>query len=143
MAVATEQSSFALSEVKIGLIPATISPFVISAIGQRAARRYFVTAERFSAQEAHRLGLVSEVVSDDELDAGVERLVASILQNGPHAVCASKQLVVDIADREITAQLIEETCTRIANIRVSEEGQEGLGAFLEKRKPAWFMQHSE
>jgi methylglutaconyl-CoA hydratase len=126
-----------LSEVKIGLIPATISPYVITAMGERAARRYFTTAERFRAVEGLRLGLVSEVVGEDELDAAVDTLVDALLQNGPQAVRAAKQLVADVAGREITADLIEDTCERIAQIRISDEGQEGLGAFLNKRKPNW------
>jgi methylglutaconyl-CoA hydratase len=137
MAVATEGASFCLSEVKIGLIPATISPYVIKAIGERASRRYFTTAERFRAAQGLRLGLVSEVVAEDELDAAVEKLVDALLQNGPEAVRASKKLVVDVAGRDITAELIEDTCGRIAQIRISQEGQEGLGAFLNKRKPNW------
>ena len=137
MAVAGESASFCLSEVKIGLIPATISPYVITAMGERAARRYFTTAERFRAAEGLRLGLVSEVVGEDELDAAVDTLVDALLQNGPQAVRAAKQLVADVAGREITADLIEDTCERIAQIRISDEGQEGLGAFLNKRKPNW------
>lgn len=137
MAVAEEGASFCLSEVKIGLIPATISPYVIRAMGERASRRYFTTAERFRAVEAQRLGLVSEVAQAEELDTIVERLVVALLHSGPQAVRASKQLVLDVAGRDITAQLIEDTCARIAMIRVAPEGQEGLGAFLNKRKPGW------
>ncbi len=137
MAVASEAASFCLSEVKIGLIPATISPYVIRAMGERAARRYFTTAERFDAAEAQRIGLVSEVAAADTLDESVEGLVSILLQNGPLAVRASKALVVDFAGREISPELIEDSCGRIARIRVSEEGQEGLAAFLNKRKPAW------
>ncbi len=137
MAVAAESASFSLSEVKIGLIPATISPYVIKAVGERAARRYFTTAERFSAAEAHRLGLASECVADDQLDSAVDVLVDAILSNGPEAVRAAKDLVISVADREISAELIEDTCVRIAHIRVSEEGQEGLAAFLSRRSPNW------
>ena len=137
MAVAGEGASFSLSEVRIGLIPATISPYVIRAMGERAARRYFTTAERFDARRAEGLGLVSGVVADEELDAGVERLIDNLLQNGPQAVREAKRLVADVAGREIDAALIESTCERIAGIRVSDEGQEGLGAFLQKRKPRW------
>jgi methylglutaconyl-CoA hydratase len=140
IAVAEEGTSFCLSEVKIGLIPATISPYVIRAMGERAARRYFTTAERFSATEAHRVGLVSELVAEGELDAAVNTLVDALLQNGPTAVRAAKKLVVDVAGRECTPQLIEDTCGRIAQIRVSQEGQEGLGAFLHKRKPNWIKE---
>ncbi|MEH6636020.1 MAG: enoyl-CoA hydratase/isomerase family protein [Halioglobus sp.] len=137
MAVAAESASFCLSEVKIGLIPATISPYVIKAIGERAARRYFTTAERFRAAEGLRVGLVSEVVAENELDAAVEKLVSTLLQNGPLAVRAAKKLVVDVAGHDISAALIEDTCGRIAQMRISDEGQEGLGAFLNKRKPNW------
>lgn len=137
MAVASEGASFCLSEVKIGLIPATISPYVIKAMGERAARRYFTTAERFDAPQAQRLGLVSEVTADEQLDTAVDALVDALLQNGPQAVRAAKQLVLDLAGRELSPELIEDTCGRIAQIRVSAEGQEGLGAFLNKRKPVW------
>jgi len=137
MAVADEGASFCLSEAKIGLIPATISPYVIRAMGERAARRYFTTAERFRASEAQRIGLVSEVAATGALDEVLEALVTTLLQNGPAAVRESKQLVVDVAGRDISAELIEDTCVRIAHIRVSDEGQEGLGAFLNKRKPNW------
>jgi methylglutaconyl-CoA hydratase len=137
MAVASDAASFCLSEVKIGLIPATISPYVIKAMGERAARRYFTTAERFGATEAQRIGLVSEVAAPDDLDDVLEGLVSTLLHNGPLAVQASKKLVVDFAGREITPEMIEDSCGRIARIRVSEEGQEGLAAFLNKRKPTW------
>jgi methylglutaconyl-CoA hydratase len=137
MAVGSERASFSLSEVKIGLVPATISPYVINAIGERASRRYFTTAERFGANEAHRIGLLSEVVTEEKLDETVETLVCAILSNGPDAVRAAKDLVASVANREIDSALIEDTCVRIAHIRVSEEGQEGLGAFLGKRSPNW------
>jgi methylglutaconyl-CoA hydratase len=137
MVVAATRASFCLSEVKIGLLPATISPYVVAAIGQKAARRYFTTAERFSAERAQQLGLVSEVVEAEALDSHIESWVTHLLGNSPAAVNASKQLVFDVADRVIDAALIAETCTRIADIRVSAEGQEGLTAFLEKRPPRW------
>lgn len=137
MAVAGTRANFCLSEVKIGLLPATISPYVVAAIGQRAARRYFTTAERFSADAARQLGLVSEVVDNDELDNVIELWITHLLNNSPAAVKAAKQLVFDVADRVIDIPLIAETCNRIADIRVSAEGQEGLTAFLEKRPPAW------
>lgn len=137
MAVASERASFALSEVRIGLVPATISPYVIRAIGERAARRYFTTGERFTADTAQRLGLVSEVVDDEGLDTALEHLVHALLQNGPLAVRQAKQLVHDVAGHPITPALVEGTCELIARIRTSEEGQEGLGAFLEKRAANW------
>ncbi len=137
MAVATTDASFCLSEVKIGLIPATISPYVISAMGQRAARRYFTTAERFSARDALQLGLVSEVVDKQQLDDEVTRLVNALQGNSPSAIRAAKQLVFRVASHDINDQLIDFTSEKIADIRLSAEGQEGLTAFLEKRKPAW------
>lgn len=137
IAIASEAASFCLSEVKIGLIPATISPYVIRAMGERAARRYFVTAERFNAARAAELGLVSEVVAEDALDSTVGELAETILGNGPEAVLAAKDLVQSFAGQPIDSELIEDTCARIAHIRVSKEGQEGLSAFLGKRKPNW------
>lgn len=139
MAVASTRASFCLSEVKIGLIPATISPYVVAAIGPRASRRYFTTAERFSADTAKQLGLVSEVVAAEVLDDTLEQLIAQLLANSPAAVKAAKQLVFDVADRVIDTPLIADTCSRIADIRVSEEGQEGLSAFLEKRPASWLQ----
>lgn len=143
MAVGSQRASFSLSEVKIGLMPATISPYVIKAIGERASRRYFTTAERFDAVEAHRIGLLSEVVTEDQLDEAVGALVNTLLANGPAAVRAAKDLIANVAGKEITAQLIEDTCVRIAHIRVSEEGQEGLGAFLSKRSPHWISRQDK
>ena len=137
MAVATDRASFSLSEVKIGLIPATISPYVIESIGRKAARRFFTTAERFSAQMAARIGLVSEVVVEEQLDNEINKLVEALLANSPAAIVAAKQLVFDVAGREIDDELILFTSEQIAGIRVSSEGQEGLTAFLEKRKPLW------
>ena len=137
MAVASEQAAFSLSEARFGLIPATISPYVIAAIGQRAARRYFTTTERFDALQAMSLGLVSQVVSDlKALDAAVADLVNQLLRSSPAAVKAAKQLVFDMG-RDISDAVVADTCERIADIRVSPEGQEGLSAFLEKRQPAW------
>ena len=137
MAVATRGSSFALSEVKIGLVPATISPYVLRTIGERAARRYFLTAERFNAHRALELGLISELADEEALDADVERLVSAVLGNGPEAVRAAKDLIASVAGEPLSKELVEDTCARIAHIRVSQEGQEGLSAFLEKRPPNW------
>ena len=142
MAVAAIGAGFCLSEVRIGLLPATISPYVIDAIGQRAARRYFVTAERFSAETAARLGLVSEVVEEDQLDGEINKLIETLLGNSPAAVTGAKQLVFNVARREINDELIDFTSERIADIRVSAEGQEGLSAFFEKRKPAWSVSYN-
>ena len=139
IAVASSQASFCLSEVKIGLIPATISPYVIAAIGSRAARRYFNTAEKFDALTAKDLGLVSEVVDAEQLDSSINTLLEALLRNSPAALKASKQLVFDVAGREINTGLIQETSKRIAAIRVSPEGQEGLSAFLDKRPAEWIQ----
>lgn len=137
MAVAVDTAGFCLSEVKIGLIPATISPYVIRAMGARAAHRYFLTGERFSAQEAHRIGYVHEVVEADGLDAVVDGWLKHLLSAGPAAVRACKRLVLDMAEREISEQLIAATVESIATIRASSEGKEGVQAFLNKRKPNW------
>jgi methylglutaconyl-CoA hydratase len=143
MVVAEEKSAFCISEVKIGLIPATIAPYVIDAIGARAARRYFQTAERFSVQKAQQLGLVSEIVPADELDAAVDALLNTVLANSPQALSEAKRLIRDVAYREKTEALINDTSERIAAIRVSEEGQEGLTAFFEKRAPRWQEQNQQ
>ncbi|MBA6411534.1 enoyl-CoA hydratase/isomerase family protein [Parahaliea sp. F7430] len=137
MAIASENASFALSEVKIGLIPATISPYVIRAIGERASRRYFISAERFDAVEALRLGLVSEVVPEASLDERVSQLASTICANGPLAIRAAKDLINSVAGQPLSKELIADSCARIAHIRVSPEGQEGLDAFLNKRKANW------
>lgn len=137
IAVASSNASFALSEVKIGLIPATISPYVIAAIGERHAKRYFMTAERFDTNTAQQINLVHEVVDELVLDAKVEQLISTLLNNGPEAVTAAKQLVLSISGKTIDPPLIEHTCEVIAGIRVSTQGQEGLTAFLDKRKPNW------
>ena len=143
IAVATPNASFALSEVKIGLIPATISPYVVRAIGERAARRYFVSAERFDAKQAHHIGLVSEIRGEAELDAYIVDLANTIKNNSPSAVTAAKKLALDVGTSEINDDLIEDTCKRIAQIRASNDGQEGLTAFLDKRAPAWINDINE
>jgi methylglutaconyl-CoA hydratase len=137
VALAAEAANFCLSEVKLGLIPATISPYVIKAMGENAARRYFLTAERFSAREAHRLGLVHEVVPAAELDAGVAAIVKALVTNSPNAVQQAKVLVRDIAGRPVDNALLADSAARIAQIRASQEGREGVASFLEKRKPSW------
>jgi methylglutaconyl-CoA hydratase len=128
VAVAAEDAVFAFSEVKLGIVPAVISPFALAKIGASAARRYFVTGERFDAATALRIGLVHEVAAD--LDAAVERLLAELLSAGPEAVRAAKRLVLDRPDALSTER-------RIAERRTSQEGQEGLRAFLERREPSW------
>jgi methylglutaconyl-CoA hydratase len=137
MAVGSKLSKFCLSEVKIGLVPATISPYVIDAIGARAARRYFSTAEVFSSRRARRLGLLSEAVTEEELDSTITALVEHILRNSPKAVSAAKQLIFNVQNRVVDAELIHLTCEEIAHIRISDEGQEGLQAFLHKRPASW------
>jgi len=136
MAIADERASFCLSEVKIGLIPAVISPYVVRALGEPAARRYMLTAERFFASEAHRLGLIDEVASDT-LDDSLEPLLNALLANSPAAVKACKRLIHHVANHPLDPEVVAETARRIAEIRVSAEGQEGLSSFLEKRAPAW------
>jgi methylglutaconyl-CoA hydratase len=126
-----------LSEVKLGLIPATISPYVVNAIGQKASRRYFQTAERFFADKAQQLGLVDEIYPLSGLDTAVTAMVNTLLANGPSAVRQAKQLALDVAYQDIDEALIKNTSERIAAIRVSAEGQEGLTAFFEKRQPTW------
>lgn len=137
MLVAAEGAHFCLSEAKLGLLPATIGPYVVAALGVRASQRYFTTAERFTAAEAHRLGFVHEVCAADALDARVETLVAALCANGPAAVRACKQLVADVAGRPITPELRADTARRIADIRASAEGKEGVSSFLNKRAPSW------
>ena len=137
IAIAAQRASFCLSEVKLGLIPAVISPYVVAAMGPRAARRYFLTAERFSAEKAMALGLVHEVVADDGLDAAAESLIAELLSAGPIAVQEAKDLIAAVAFRPPDAVLRQDTAERIARIRASDEGREGLTAFLEKRPPNW------
>ncbi len=135
--VAAEGVHFCLSEARLGLLPATIAPYVVRAMGEQAARRYFVTAERFSATQAQAMGLVHEVVPADALDAKVAEIVATLVANGPAAVKACKQLVKDVAGAPLTAELRANTARRIADIRASTEGREGVQAFLHKRDPAW------
>ncbi len=131
--VASERAEFALTEVRLGLVPAVISPYVIAAIGQRQARRLFLTAERIKADEAQRIGLVHEVVKDDALTQVVEAQIALLLKAGPRALVESKRLIAKLSATQTEA----DTAGLIARLRVSAEGQEGMAAFLEKRKPNW------
>lgn len=135
--VAAEGVNFCLSEVKLGLIPATISPYVIKAMGEQAARRYFLTAERFDAQAALRMGFAHEVVAPENLDATVAGVVKALVSNSPHAVAEAKKLVREVVGQPVTEALLADTAERIAVIRASTEGREGVASFLEKRKPAW------
>ena len=135
--VASETAGFCLSEVKLGLIPATISPYVIKAMGEQAARRYFITAERFDAAEAQRIGVAHDVVAPEALDATVANIVKALVNNSPHAVRQAKTLVREIVGQPVDDALLRDTAGRIAAIRASTEGREGVASFLEKRKPTW------
>jgi methylglutaconyl-CoA hydratase len=141
--VAAEGMQFCLSEARLGLLPATIAPYVIRAMGEQAARRWFVTAERFAAREAHAMGFVHEIVAADALDAKVAEIVAALVANGPAAVKACKQLVKDVAGRPIDAALRADSARRIADIRASDEGKEGVQSFLDKRAPSWLPQREQ
>ena len=133
VAVASREAKFATSEVRLGLIPATIGPYVVRAIGERWARRLFLTAERITSAQAERIGLVHEAVEPEALDARIEAIVSDLVAGAPGAQRAAKELVDAVADRPVTPELIDDTALRIAKIRAGEEAQEGLGAFLEKR----------
>ena len=143
IALSVESAKFALTEVKLGLIPSVISPYVVAAIGQRAARRYFLTGEPFTAREAAELGLIHQVVGFDDLERSVEEVLALLLKAGPEAQAAAKDLVFTVADRPVDDALVEETAKRIARIRISAEGQEGLTSFFEKRRPEWIANGEE
>ena len=135
--VSVDTACYCLSEVKLGLIPATISPYVIKAMGEQAARRYFLTAERFDAKEAQRIGFAHEVVTADELDTTVAGIVKGLVNNSPNAVMEAKKLVREVVGAPVTDALLADTANRIAAIRASMEGREGVASFLEKRKPSW------
>jgi methylglutaconyl-CoA hydratase len=137
IAVGTPEAKFCLSEAKLGLSPATISPYVIRAMGERLARRYFLTAEVFDAQEAYRIGMLSLLVPAGELDAAVAELVKHLLAGGPQSHAKIKALIRDVAGRRPDDAVAAETAKRIAEIRGSAEGREGIAAFLEKRKASW------
>jgi methylglutaconyl-CoA hydratase len=137
IAIASTEAVFSLSEVRLGLIPSVISPYVIAAIGEREARRYFLTAERFDAMEARRIGLVHEVVDRAALDDTVATIGADLLNGGPQAQAAAKRLIADVGRRPMDDALLAETARRIAEIRAEGEAQEGIAAFLGKRKPHW------
>ncbi len=135
--VVADAVTFSLSEARLGLLPATISPYVVRAMGEQAARRYFVTAERFGAAEAKAMGFAHDVCTAAAIDEVVGRFTTAIVANGPMATRACKQLVRDVAGRAIDAALRADTARRIADIRVSAEGREGIQSFLDKRAPAW------
>jgi methylglutaconyl-CoA hydratase len=141
IAIATYDAVFALTEVRLGIVPAVISPYVLAAIGQRYGRRYMLTAERFSAAEAYRIGLLHEVVpGEEQLDEAIQDLVDGLLKNGPQALAECKELIRVVDGEPIDATTRVETVHRIVRVRASDEGTEGLSAFLEKRKPAWVSQ---
>jgi methylglutaconyl-CoA hydratase len=137
IAVAAHSAEFCLSEAKLGLVPATISPYVLEAMGARSAYRYMLSAEPFTAAEAYRIGFVQEICIDEELDGTVNALLGHLVAGGPEAHAAIKDLIRSVAGRPITDDLIADTATRIAAARASGEGKEGIRSFLEKRKPAW------
>lgn len=141
MCVSSEKAVFATSEVRFGIIPAAISPYVIRAIGARQSYRYFQTAERISAQRALELGLAHEVTTPEGLDSAVASLVTSLLQGGPNAQAAAKKLIQAVACQPINDALVADTAKRIAVLRATPEAREGLSAFLEKRSASWIVEH--
>jgi methylglutaconyl-CoA hydratase len=137
IAIASKAAQFSISEVKLGLIPSVISPYVVAVIGERQARRYALGAETFDAIEAKRIGLVHEVTAAEDLQAAVDAMVEALLANGPAAMAETKDQIAGVANRPVDDRLIAAAAARIARIRVSDEGREGVAAFLEKRKPGW------
>ena len=137
IAVGTPEAKFCLSEARIGLSPATISPYVLRAMGERAARRYFLTAEVFDAEEAFRIGMLSALVPAAQLDATIDSLLGNLLACGREALAKIKDLIRAVASRPIDDSMVADTARRIAEIRGSAEGKEGVASFLEKRKPSW------
>jgi methylglutaconyl-CoA hydratase len=144
IALCSDDARFALSEVRLGLIPATIGPYVVDAIGARQARRYFLTGERFDAATAWRMGLVHDIARDeDEMDQRLGEIVEAMLQGSPAAQREAKELIRAVASRPVTSELIQDTAERIARVRASPEGREGVAAFLEKRRPSWIPPEPE
>ena len=137
LVVAAEEAEFCLPEVKIGLVPAMISPYIVRALGEQQARRYVLTGERLSAREAHRIGFVHEVVPAAELDARVEKFAAQLAQAGPQALARSKKLLAKVGKAPISLKLAAATAAVLAEARAGDEAREGIRSFLEKRKPAW------
>jgi methylglutaconyl-CoA hydratase len=137
IALASADAKFGTTEVRLGLIPAVIGPYVMAAVGGRQARRLVLTGERIAATEALRLGLVHEVVAADQLDGAVVRVLDDVLKGGPAALAAAKRLVRDLAGRPLGPELIDDTARRIAALRATPEGREGVAAFLDKRRPGW------
>jgi methylglutaconyl-CoA hydratase len=137
IAVSADTAAYCLTEVRLGLVPATISPYIVRAMGARNAHRYCLTGERFAAAEALRIGLVHEVVPADKLDAKVAEVAQAACLGGPSAVKACKAILQEVAGKDISQLLIDRTVHTIADVRVSEEGREGIGAFLARRPPQW------
>ena len=137
IAIGTPEAKFCLSEAKLGLSPATISPYVVRAMGERMARRYFLTAEVFDANEAWRIGLLSSVSASERLDADIDELLKHLTAGGPQALAEIKDLIRRVSSGTVDDPMIDDTAQRIAEIRVSPEGKEGIASFLEKRKPSW------
>jgi methylglutaconyl-CoA hydratase len=137
IAVAAQEAEFCLSEVKLGLVAATIGPYVVAAMGERHARRYFLSAERFTAAEAFRIGLVHDIAQMQELDEKVDDLLGNLLTASPAAIAASKDLIRAVARGPIGQDMIADTAARIAAVRASPDGKEGVRSFLEKRRPSW------
>lgn len=137
IAVGSRDATFRLSEVRLGIIPAMISPYVVAAIGERHARRYFVSGEEFDAAEAYRIGLLHDIVELDQLNALIGHLLSQVYCGGPAAIVAAKRQISRVAHADITAAVVADTANTIADIRATAEAQEGLAAFLEKRKAAW------
>ena len=137
IAVASKSAIFCMSEARLGLSPSTISPYVVAAMGANNARRYFLTAERFDAVAAERMGLVHMVAAPERIDHAIDDMVEALLQNGPMAIAECKQLIRRVASSPVDDAMVEETAQHIAQVRASAEGKEGVRAFLEKRPPAW------
>ena len=137
IAIGVPEAKFCLSEAKLGLSPATISPYVVRAMGERMARRYFLTAEVFDAAEAQRIGLLTAVSPSEKLDGEIEEILQHLMQSGPQALVKIKDLIRTVAAGPVNDAMIADTAKRIAEIRVSPEGREGVASFLEKRKPSW------
>jgi len=137
IAVGVPEAKFCLSEAKIGLSPATISPYVVRAMGERMARRYFLSAEVFDGNEAHRIGLLSHVSPSEKLDGEIDKILENLLAGGPQSMAKIKDLIRCVASGTVDDAMIADTAKRIAEIRATPEGKEGVASFLEKRKPAW------
>lgn len=139
MAVAAYDAEFCLSEVRLGLFPSTIGPYVVRTMGERAARRYVLSAEPFTAAEAYRIGFISDIAPPDELDTRINELLGRLILGGPVAQTLSKEWIRAVADTPVTPDLIKDSATRLAGVRASEEGREGIRSFIEKRKPSWLL----